>query len=289
MPTLRLAAALLVLALAATAHAKQPPRLTLTLGAWAVGLDGETSRIEDADGSPLDLGDTLDPDRAFSPEARLRWQFAERHALTITYNGLRLDEDRLLGQSVRVDGTTVPGLAYIDAKSEMHFLRVDWRRALFAPDSAAGNLETVLGVLGFTVDAEYAAHPPGLGWLGALPEETRRGLRGALFAELPDGLQFLNTALYYDYEYEVTGALPVVGLAGHVNLGSHLALRGQALGMYAGEYGHFLDLEAELAYRPVDAMELYGGYRLWRVKVGYNDETYTILGTGVTAGGALRF
>src|SRR5690606_32786771 len=128
--------------------------LSLTLRAWRVDFDAETSLVKDLTGGDIDLDDELAIDDDYSPEAILRWQPLPRHAFELAYNNMSFEGDEIVAQGVVVDDSFIPLFAHLEVDSDMHFLRLDWRRSFFEPD-ARFNIETILGVQGFDISGEY--------------------------------------------------------------------------------------------------------------------------------------
>lgn len=264
-------------------------RFMIELRGWWVGLDAETSRIRNWGGGKLDLDNELDIDREFMPEVGLRWQFLPKHALQLRYNYLSFDANEFLTKGVTLDGRTIPVVSQVEADAEMHFLRLEWRRELFPEKSQSFDFETGLGVLGFDLQGEYEAYLPGFGWVGGLGPFGRSIWGELLDRTLPDALDFLNTAVYEGDEEDLTAALPLVGVGIEWRPTKRLSLKADVSGMYAGDYGEFIDAEAMLGFALTPWFELHGGYRFWHLNVEDDDDDYRLDMSGPYVGGTVRF
>lgn len=107
-----------------------------------------------------------------------------------------------------------------------------------------------------------------------------------------------------DAEAEITGdvsgtsttekedlILPIpVGVVGvNLDLGDHLALRGQLAGVYAGDYGTIIDAEAEIGYDFNRHLGIFVGYRFMDVTSEEFDLEVDATLHGVYAGAEVRF
>ncbi len=261
--------------------------LSLTLRAWRVDFNAETSLVKDLKGDKLDLDDELAIDDDYSPEAILRWQIVPRHALELAYNHMSFDGDEIVAQGVVIDDSFIPLFAHLEVDSNLNFLRLDWRRSFFEQD-ARFNIDTILGVQGFDVEGEYEAYLPGGGWRKAFPDWAR-DLRRDIGHFLPDKLDFLNTDLYYHDKEDITAGLPIVGLGLQFRPIDRLTISGQAYGMYAGDYGNFFNAEAGLKFRLTKWLELEGGYRYWNLEYDDSDDDYQVIMNGAFVGGTVSF
>jgi hypothetical protein len=262
-------------------------RLSLTLRAWRVDFSAETSLVKDFKGSKIDLDDELAIDDDYSPEVILRFQPLPRHAFELAYNQMSFEGDEIVAQGVVIDDTFIPLFAHLEVDSEMHFLRLDWRRSFFE-QGARFNVETILGVQGFDVSGEYEAYLPTGFWRKAFPDWAR-DLRKDVGRLLPDQLDFLNVDLYYKDKEEITAGLPIVGLGLEFRPIDRLTIAGQAYGMYAGDYGNFFNAEAALKFRLARWLELEGGYRYWNFEYDDDDDDYQVVMSGAFVGGTVSF
>ena len=262
-------------------------RLTLTLRAWRADFSAETSLVKDFKGDKLDLDDELAIDDNYSPEVILRFQALPRHAFELGYNHMAFEGDEIVAQGVVVDDSFIPLFAHLEVDSEMHFLRLDWRRSFFEQD-ARFNVETILGVQGFDISGEYEAYLPTGAWRKAFPDWARE-LRRDLGRLLPDELDFLNVDLYYHDQEDITAGLPIVGLGLKFRPIDRLTIAAQAYGMYAGDYGNFFNAEASLSYRLTKWLDLEGGYRYWNIEYEDDDDEYQVIMNGAFVGGKVSF
>ncbi|MCC6695723.1 MAG: hypothetical protein IT365_08845 [Candidatus Hydrogenedentes bacterium] len=262
-------------------------RLTLTLRAWRADFSAETSLVKDFKGDKLDLDDELAIDDDYSPEVILRFQPLPRHAFELGYNHMAFEGDEIVAQGVVVDDSFIPLFAHLEVDSEMHFLRLDWRRSFFEQD-ARFNVETILGVQGFDISGEYEAYLPTGAWRKAFPDWARE-LRRDLGRLLPDELDFLNVDLYYHDQEDITAGLPIVGLGLKFRPIDRLTIAAQAYGMYAGDYGNFFNAEASLSYRLTKWLDLEGGYRYWNIEYEDDDDDYQVVMNGAFVGGRVSF
>ncbi len=262
-------------------------RLSLTLRAWRVDFSAETSLVKDLTGDKLDLDDQLAIDDNYSPEAILRWQFLPKHAFELAYNQMSFDGDEIIAEGVVIDDSFIPLFAHLEVDSDLHFLRLDWRRSFFQPD-AKFNIETILGVQGFDVSGEYEAYPVGGAWRKVFPDWAR-DVRRDLGRLLPDELDFLNVDLYYQDEEDITAGLPIVGLGMEFRPIDRLSIEAEAYGMYAGDYGNFFNAEAALKFRLTHWLELEGGYRYWNLEYEDDDDEYQVIMNGAFVGGTVSF
>jgi hypothetical protein len=267
----------------------QESRFKLRLQNWIVEFEGETSLIKKISGDRIDLGAKLDLEDEFSPQITGRWQFKPRHALEVSYTYLDSDGSADISEGVVIDDVAIPGLGHVEADTELHFLRLDWRRKLFMPSSGKYEAETIVGILGFDIDAEYAAHLPGAGWVGNVPDPLRELYHEVLGEILPDELDFLNTAVYWDDDFHLTAGTYLLGGAGTWRPHRKWNLNAEVTGAWAGDYGWFVDCEAGVGYRPVDWFEVFAGYRYWHTEVEDDDDEYEIIFSGIFAGIELSF
>ncbi|MCC6490644.1 MAG: hypothetical protein IT364_24375 [Candidatus Hydrogenedentes bacterium] len=262
-------------------------RFTLTLRAWRADFSAETSLVKDLKGDKLDLDDELAIDDDYSPEVILRFQPLPRHAFELGYNHMAFEGDEIVAQGVVVDDSFIPLFAHLEVDSEMHFLRLDWRRSFFEQD-ARFNVETILGVQAFDISGEYEAYLPTGAWRKAFPDWARE-LRRNLGRLLPDELDFLNVDLYYNDREDITAGLPIVGLGLKFRPIDRLSIAAQAYGMYAGDYGNFFNAEASLSYRLTKWLDLEGGYRYWNIEYEDDDDDYQVVMNGAFVGGRVSF
>jgi hypothetical protein len=264
-------------------------RFKLRVRNWVVDVDGETSFIKNVRGGRIDLGSKLDLKDDFSPQVNLRWQFKPRHSFEVGYAHMESDADADVNETVVIDDVAIPVLGHLEGDTELHFLRFDWRRKLFLSDSGRFDVETILGLLAFDIDARYEAHLPGFGWVGNFPPWMRELYREWLGHVLPDELDFLNFATYWDDEFDLMAGTYLVGISGTWRPHRKWALTAQAMGSWAGTYGYLIDLEACAGYSPTDWFEIFAGYRYWETEVEDDDEEYVLIFEGVFAGMEFSF
>ncbi|MEX2218337.1 MAG: hypothetical protein WD749_06210 [Phycisphaerales bacterium] len=83
--------------------------------------------------------------------------------------------------------------------------------------------------------------------------------------------------------------IPAFGLGARFDVTEHLYLRGSARGVYAGDYGSFLDASAEIGFDFSANIGLYAGYRLLRAEADVEDVEFDLRLHGAYAGVEIRF
>jgi hypothetical protein len=264
-------------------------KFSLRIKTWLVTFDGSTSYVTDIGGDQLSLGSKLDLSEDFSAEVILGWQFRPKHRFELGYQHLNSKGRNSVREGVNIDGTVIPGIGRVLSDVEMHFVRFDWRRRLWRSKTDAIEVETIVGLLGFDIDSHYAAHAPGFGWYGRLPEWLGDLYHEWLGEILPDELEFLNVAPYYDDEFGVTAGLPVVGLNMLWRPTNKLGVGVLGQGMYLGDYGYVVDGRITLAYQFTDWFALGTGYRYWETEIEESDDEYNVVFEGIYAAADFRF
>lgn len=92
-----------------------------------------------------------------------------------------------------------------------------------------------------------------------------------------------------DGSVSLLAPIPVLGASVRWDITPNLFLRGSAGGIYAGSYGNYYDLSAEVGYDFNRSFGLFVGYRFWDLTVDWDSDEYDV-DLGAFYGGAeLRF
>ena len=85
------------------------------------------------------------------------------------------------------------------------------------------------------------------------------------------------------------GGLPTVGLALDINPHKILNIFAEVSGIYAGNYGYFLDGEVGVKIIPMKSLSLFGGYRVLDLRAEDDPDFAKLRILGPFAGITLRF
>jgi hypothetical protein len=85
------------------------------------------------------------------------------------------------------------------------------------------------------------------------------------------------------------GILPTLGSALDINPHKIVNIFAEVSGMYAGEYGSFLDGEAGVKIIPIKNLSVLGGYRIFYLKAEDDSDFAKLKISGPFVGATLRF
>jgi hypothetical protein len=234
--------------------------LEIELRGWFTSIGAESSVLEEVFGGKLDIDSELGLDDDDVPEIRFRWQFAPKHALVLRYVGLDYSGSDFVAKPLLFDGGLAGIFNTVKADLSLDYGRIGWRWSVVGEAGADFKLDTILDVAILSADASY----------------ERYSLLNPFFPADDD-------------DVGGTIALPLIGLAADLKVMSHLEIFGELSGMYLGNYGSMLDLEAGARILLGDSFTLSAGYRLLDVDAEYDDEDGNLDFSGPFVGVSVRF
>ena len=230
--------------------------------AWLTNADGSFSSGEAIGGVPsnIDLEDTLglDTDQTvvwatlgFNLGAQRRWH------LDLSYTG-----------HFEYDGTSGPvEFAFedrvftgaVESRAELDIYEVSLRYDLFREDAFTFSIGPGVRMFDFEASVEGAASD------GTTPPMQRRE--------------------------EISAFVPLPGLGAGVrfDITENFFIRTSGSGIYAGEYGNFLDAAAEIGWDIFTNFGIFGGYRWIHAEADYRDVEFEVDLRGPYMGAELRF
>lgn len=199
--------------------------------------------------SDIDLEDVLGMDMETFTGGFLIGLNVGRAHFEASYDGFYdYDGDRVLG-SISVDGEVYTG--EVKSSLELHAGMLNFGYDLIKADrfTLTGNL----GLRIFNVDASI--------------QEVLTGRNSSIELWLP---------------------VPTPGLAARVNLTENLYVSGSAAGIWAGDYGSYVELSAEVGYDINRNVGVFIGYRYWTLELDWDNDHLDIDIGGVYAGVEVR-
>jgi len=238
----------------------QPAKFELTLRGWSTDFEADSTLLREVFGVRVDVADELGLDPDTIPEIRLRWRFAKHHSFTAAYLGIDESADRaILRPFVLDDGVTAP-FGALKADLNLDYFRLGWRWEIGGRKSDKFDLETILDVAIFDLEASY----------------RHNGL-------------FLPFFLSSEDSVDETVAIPLIGLRAEGRPFKHLGIYGEVAGMIAGDYGDIVDLEFGVRGYLGKHLTLEGGYRYFSINGSDGDDEADVTLDGPFLGVGLRF
>jgi hypothetical protein len=201
--------------------------------------------------SNIDLEDDLGMDLdQFTGGALVGFDFGNFH-LDLSYNGYYdYDGDRVVG-SIEFDDKVFTGRVISSVK--LHEGMLNLRYDIWHADNVDLTLTPELGVHLFYIDAD---------------------VKGQLTGQ-SGSVQFW-------------APVPTLGLGLRYGITDNLYVKGTAAGLYAGSYGNYYDLSAEVGYDFNRNFGIFAGYRFWSLDFQWDDNDVDVQMGGLFAGIEVR-
>lgn len=221
---------------------------------WFANLDAST-RVESSSipGTRIDLGQDLDVDDESIPEVRLTFSTGLNSKLRLAYLQGNFDGATTLGQSIQFSGTTFGANTRVDTELDLYYGRIGWTWQ-FPVVPGIFRIGPLVEAKGLVIDATIRSPGTGLRESGLLPM-----------------------------------AFPTVGAMLSVTPIAALEIFAEVSGMTFGSFGHVVDAEAGLRFIPIRFLTLSAGYRLFDVRIEYDDDFGKLKLAGPFVGASFRF
>lgn len=95
--------------------------------------------------------------------------------------------------------------------------------------------------------------------------------------------------LNVDSEEDLSIGLPTVGASLEISPQARFDIYGEASGMGAGDYGHFIRSEAGVRFRPIRFVQLSAGYKTFNLRVAESQDFTRLHLRGPFVGGGFRW
>ena len=247
----------IVFVLAATAAVAGERRLIEFDGRyWMPDLDSSV-RVEESEiGTEFDAKDDLGIGDENFPDARVIWNMTPGSRLRLGYTQIGYDGSQTVNRSLEFKGKTYSAGTLVNSEMDISYLRLGWIWDLLNVMDDKVRVSSVVEAKGILADVTLDAP---------------------------------NLSPAVSEEETFAGGLPTLGLAVSFMPIDQLNLFCEASGLYAGQYGHFLDAEAGVEIKPVKYISLIGGYRMIDLKVEYEPDYFSMQIDGPFAGGKIMF
>lgn len=203
----------------------------------------------------IDFEDTLGMDlENLNAGAMIGFSFGgkKQFHLDLTYWGYyEFDGSRDVGSLV-FDGNLFQG--EVDSSAELIEGDIDFRWDLWKPETTDVTASLILGLNTYYIHAELS-----------------------------------ETATGKDDSISLLAPVPVLGGSLRWGITTNLYLQGSAAGIYAGSYGGYFDLSAEVGYDFNRTFGIFAGYRYWSLDLNWDDDEYDLSNGSAYAGVEVRF
>ena len=223
---------------------------------WVTDLTAEGKVTESGIGTKLDFEEDLGIKDENLPEGRFTWYTGPNSKLRLTYTQVAYSGDKNIERTIEFGGKTYTVGTRVKTDVDLIYVRLGWAWQFIDIARGTVKLGTLLEAKGFWLDISLDA--PNL----TPPVEASEGF---------------------------IGALPTVGLALDINPHRILNIFAEASGIYAGNYGYFLDGEAGVKIIPIKNLSLFGGYRILDFRAEDDPDFAKLRILGPFAGITLRF
>ncbi len=98
-----------------------------------------------------------------------------------------------------------------------------------------------------------------------------------------------NTTAYQRESESIVAPLPGLGGSLRIDITPNVYIKGSGKGIYAGNYGNFYDLAAEIGYDITKNFGVFAGYRLMHGEAEVGDVNFDVQLEGFFAGAEVRF
>jgi hypothetical protein len=232
------------------------PRVEFEGRYWITDLTAEAKVIESGIGTRIDFKDDLGLRNENFPDVRFTWYTGPKSKLRLAYTQVAYSGKKNIERTIEFDGETYTVGTRVITDLDVYYLRLGWAWQFINIANGKVKFGTLLEAKGFLVDISLDA--PNL--IPPVKESE-----------------------------EFVGGLPTVGFALDINPHKIVNIFAEVSGMYAGEYGYFLDGEAGVKIIPIKNLSVLGGYRIFYLKAEDDPDFAKLQISGPFVGATLRF
>ena len=223
---------------------------------WITDLTSKAKVTEFDIGTDIDFKDDLGLKGENFPDVRFTWYTGPKSKLRLAYTQVAYSGDKNIERTIEFDGTTYTAGTRVKTDLDVYYLRLGWAWQFINIANGKVKFGTLLEAKGFLVDISLDA-----------PN---------LIPPVKESEKFV-------------GALPTLGAALDINPHKIVNIFAELSGIYAGEYGYFLDGEAGVKVIPIKNLSILGGYRILYFKAEDDPDFARLKISGPFVGATLRF
>lgn len=223
---------------------------------WITDLTAKAEVTESGIGTDIDFKDDLGLKDENFPDVRFTWYTGPKSKLRLAYTQVAYSGEKNVERTIEFDGKTYTAGTRVITDLDVKYLRVGWAWQFINIANGKVKLGTLVEVKGFLVDISLDAP---------------------------------NLILPVKESEEFIGVLPTVGAALDINPHKIVNIFAEVSGIYAGEYGYFLDGEAGVKIIPIKNLSVLGGYRIFYLKAEDDSDFAKLKISGPFVGATLRF
>jgi len=232
------------------------PRVEFEGRYWITDLTAKAKVTESGIGTGIDFKDDLGLKDENFPDARFTWYTGPNSKLRLAYNQVAYDGDENIERTIEFGGSIYPVGTRVITDLDIKYLRLGWAWQFI--NIAKGKVK-----------------------LGTLLEA--KGLLMKISVEAPNLIPPIKESVRF------RGILPTLGSALDINPHKIVNIFAEVSGIYAGEYGSFLDGEAGVKIIPIKNLSVLGGYRIFYLKAEDDSDFAKLKISGPFVGATLRF
>jgi len=221
---------------------------------WITDLTAKAKIVSSGIGSDFDFKSDLGLEDENFPELKLVFHRGPNNKYVFSYTQIGYSADHDMTRQVEFSGETFTSGARVTTDLDIKYLSFVWVWQFFNLPLDKLKFGTVAGIK--AMSADIALESPSLG---------------------------------ISKSDNITGGLPVVGLALDINPIGMINLFSEVSGLSAGSYGHFIDAEVGVKLIPIRFVCFTGGYRVINMRADYDPDFAEIEFKGPFVGGSVRF
>jgi hypothetical protein len=235
---------------------KPGPIVEFEVRYWITDLTAKAKVTESGIGTGIDFKADLGLKDENFPDGRFTWYTGPNSKLRLAYNQVAYDGDKNIGRTIEFGGSIYPVGTRVITDLDIKYLRLGWAWQFIT--IAKGKVK-----------------------LGTLLEA--KGLLMKISVEAPNLIPPIKESVRF------RGILPTLGSALDINPHKIVNIFAEVSGIYAGEYGSFLDGEAGVKIIPIKNLSVLGGYRIFYLKAEDDSDFAKLKISGPFVGATLRF
>jgi hypothetical protein len=223
---------------------------------WMPGLSANGKLTSSGIGTDINFKNDLGVKDENFPYGKFTWYLNPTNRLVLSYGQTQYKGDKVVERTIQFGGKTYTVGTRVLSQLDLKYLSLGWNWQFFQAEGGRFKLGTILELKNFWADASLDA--PNL--VPPVKEST-----------------------------SFTAPLPAVGLSMNIYPHRRFEIYGQVSGMFAGNWGYFLEAEAGIKFFPLEFLSVTGGYKLLEVEAKKDPDSAKVNLSGPFIGATLRF
>ena len=238
------------------AERKPGPKVEFEGRYWITDLTAKAKVTDSGIGTEIDFKADLGIKDEDFPDLRFTWYTGPKSKLRLAYTQVAYSGDKNIERTIEFGGSTYTVGTRVITDLDVKYLRLGWAWQFINIANGKVKFGTLVEAKGFFIDISLDA-----------PN---------LIPPIKESEKFV-------------GGLPTVGAALDINPHKVVNVFAEVSGIYAGEYGYFLDGEAGVKIIPIKNVSVVGGYRILDFKAEDDPDFVKLRISGPFVGVTLRF